>query len=188
MFDNSSKVTLVSSIFAKRSCLLYEEASYILAGIGSSPTSYSNGRIYRIPHLDSNKEITYIKAFSVDPILSDKIGREAVKFSKKDFPRIPKETLHEAGKPLVKKNLDILIGNTDLALQPACEIGYGCRDCAMGRCLFRSKFGCGYVPLGSFREDQGLVSAIKYVALNKVSPALQGLFFQLNSVHIARSS
>ena len=78
----------------------------------------------------------------------------------------------------MKKNLDILIGNTDLALQPACKTGYGCRDCAKGRCLFRSKFGCGYVPLGSFGEDQGLVSTIKHVALNKVSPALQGLFFQ----------
>ena len=68
----------------------------------------------------SNKEITYVKTFSVESILSDKIGREAVKFSKKDFPRISKETLHEAGKPLVKKNLDILIGNTDMALQPTC--------------------------------------------------------------------
>ena len=99
MFDNGSEVTLVSSIFAKKNRLPYEEASYTLAGIGSSPTSYSNGRIYRIPLLDSNKEITYIKAFSVESILSDKIGREAVKFSKKDFRRIPKETLHEAGKP-----------------------------------------------------------------------------------------
>ena len=114
----------------------------------------------------------------MESILSDKIGREAVKFSKQDFPRIPKETLHEAGKPLVKKHLDILIGNSDLALQPACKTGYGCRDCAKGRCLFRSKFGSGYVPLGSFGKDQSLVSAIKHVTLNKVSPALQGLFFQ----------
>ena len=118
IFNNGSEVTLVSSIFAKKNHLPQEEASYTLAGIGSSPTSYSNGRIYRIPLLDSNKEITYIKAFSVESILSDKIGREAVKFNKKNFPFIPKETLHEAGKPLVKKNL---IGNTDLALQPACE-------------------------------------------------------------------
>ena len=99
MFDNGSEVTLVSSIFAKKNCLLYEEASYTLAGIGSSPTTYSNGRIYSIPLLDSNKEITYVKAFSVESILSDKIGREAVKFSKQDFSCLPKEILQEAGKP-----------------------------------------------------------------------------------------
>ena len=51
---------------------------------------------------------------------------------------------------MVKKHLDILIGNSDLALQPACKTGYGCRDCAKGRCLFRSKFGSGYIPLGSY--------------------------------------
>ena len=140
MFDNGSEVTLVSSIFAKKNRLLYEEASYTLAGIGSSPTTYNNGRIYNIPLLDSRKEIIYVKAFSVETILSDKIGREAVKFNKQDFPHLPKEILQEAAKPLVKKHLDILIGNSDLALQPACESGYGCMDCAKGRCLFRSKF------------------------------------------------
>ena len=82
IFDNGYEITLVSSIFAKKNHLPYEEASYTLARICSSPTSYSNGRIYRIPLLDSNKEITYIKAFSVESILSDKIGREAVKFRK----------------------------------------------------------------------------------------------------------
>ena len=58
MFDNGSEVMLVSSIFAKKNRLPYEEASYTLAGIGSSPTTYNNGRIYSIPLLDSNKEIT----------------------------------------------------------------------------------------------------------------------------------
>ena len=75
IFDNGSEVKLVSSIFAKKNCLPYEEASYTLAGIGSSPTTYSNGRIYSIPLLDSNKEIKYVKALSVETILSDKIGR-----------------------------------------------------------------------------------------------------------------
>ena len=51
-------------------------------------------------------------------------------------------------------------------------------DCAKGQCLYKSKFGSGYVPLGSFGKDQSLVSAIKHVTLNKVSPPLQGLFFQ----------
>ena len=52
MFDNGSEITLVSSVFAKKNNLLYEEASYTLAGIGSSPTTYNNGRIYNILLLD----------------------------------------------------------------------------------------------------------------------------------------
>ena len=74
MFDNGSEITLVSSVFAKKNNLLYEEASYTLAGIGSSPTTYNNGRIYNIPLLDSNQEIVLVKAFSVDSIPSEKIG------------------------------------------------------------------------------------------------------------------
>ena len=143
MFDNGSEITLVSSIFAKKNHLPYEEASYRLAGIGSSPTTYNNGRIYNIPLLDSNQEIVLVKAFSVDSILSEKIGREAVKFNKEDFPHLSKEVLQEAAKPLTKKHLDILIGNPDLALQPACESRFGCMDCAKGGCLYKSKFWFG---------------------------------------------
>ena len=185
MFDNGSEITLVSSIFAKKNRLPYEEASYTLAGIGSSPTTYNNGRIYNIPLLDTKPEIIYVKAFSVETILSEKIGQEAVKFSKEDFPHLPKEVLQEAAKPLAKKHMNILIGNPDLGLQLACESGFGCMDCAKGRCLFKSKFGSGYVPLGSFGKDQSLVSAIKHVALNKVSPPLQGLFFQGEALRVS---
>ena len=121
----------------------------------------------------------------MDSILSEKIGREAVNFNKEDFPHLPKEVLQEAAKPLAKKYLDILIGNPDLALQPACQSGFSCMDCAKGRCLFKSKFGSGYVPLGSFGKDQSLVSAIKHVALNKVSPTHQGLFFQEEALGVS---
>ena len=151
MFHNGSVITLVSSAFAKKNNLPYEEASYTLAGIGSSPTTYNNSRIYNIPLLDSNQEIVLVKAFSVE-----KIGQEAVKFNKEDFPHILKEVLQEAAKPLAKKHLDILIGNPNLALQ----LGFGCMDCAKGQCLYKSKFGSGYVPLRSFGKDQSLVSAI----------------------------
>ena len=89
----------MSSVFTKMNNLPYEEVSYTLAGIGSSPTTYNNGRIYNIPLLDSNKEIILIKAFSVDSILSKKIGQEAVNFNKEDFPHLPKSVLQEAAKP-----------------------------------------------------------------------------------------
>ena len=45
-------------------------------------------------------------------------------------------------------------------------------------CLYRSKFGSGYIPLGSFGKDKSLVNSVKHVALNKISPPIQGLFFQ----------
>ena len=99
-------------------------------------------------------------------------------FNKEDFPHISKAVLEEAAKPLNKKYLDVLIGNQILGLQPVCEIGFGCQDCARGHCLYRSKFGSGYVPLGSFGKDQPVVTVLKHVALTKISPPIQGLFFQ----------
>ena len=69
MFDNGFEITLVSSIFAKKNNLPFEEAIYALAGIGSKATTYNsgeNGRIYSVPLLDSNGEIVIIKAFSVE--------------------------------------------------------------------------------------------------------------------------
>ena len=67
-----------------------------------------------------------------------------------DFPYLSRTGLEEAAKPLNKKYLDVLIGNPNLELQPVCEIGFGCQDCAQGYFLYRSKFGSGYVPHGSF--------------------------------------
>ena len=96
MFDVGSEIPLVSSIFAKRNNLPYEEAMYTLSGIGSKATTYNsgdNGRIYSVPLLDSNREIVTIKAFSVENILTEQIGREEVKFNPKDFPCISKEDL-----------------------------------------------------------------------------------------------
>ena len=94
-------------------------------------------------------------------------------FNKEDFPHLSKEVLQEAAKPLSKKYLDMLIGNPNLALQPVCESGFSCQDCAKGRCLYRSKFRSRYIPLESFGKDHYLITVIKHVALSKVSPHLQ---------------
>ena len=116
MFDNGSEITLVTNVFAKTNNLPFEEASYTLTGIGSSPTMYNDGRIYNISLLDSSQEIIFVKAFSVDSILSEKIEWEEVTFNKEDFPHLSKEVLQEAAKPLARKYLDILIGNPNLTL------------------------------------------------------------------------
>ena len=51
-------------------------------------------------------------------------------------------------------------------------------DCSKGRCLNRLRFGSGYVPLGSFGKDNAMINSVKHITLNKVSPPIQGLFFQ----------
>ena len=76
MFDNGSEITLVSSIFIKKNNLPFEQATYTLAGIGINATTYNYGKIYTVPLVDSNGEIILIKAFSVDTILTEKIGPE----------------------------------------------------------------------------------------------------------------
>ena len=85
MFDNGSEITLVSSIFAKKNNLPFEQATYNLAGIWSNATTYNNGKIFIVPLVDSNGEVILVKAFSVDTNLTEKIGREEVVFNKEDF-------------------------------------------------------------------------------------------------------
>ncbi len=106
-------------------------------------------------------------------------------FNHEDLPHLSKDVLQEAAKPLPRKYLDILLGNPNLALQPVFQSGFGCQDCTKGHCLYRSRFGAGYVPLGSFGKDTSITSAIKHFALNRFSPPLQGLFFQGESLGVS---
>ena len=172
MVDNGSEITLVFSIFAKKKKLPFEQATYTLAGIGSNATTYNNGKIYTVPLVDSYGEIILVKAFLVDTILTEEIGREKVIFNKDDFPHLSNAVLEEAAKPFNKKYLDVLIGNPNLGLQPVCQTGFSCQDCARGHCLYRSKFASRYVPLGSFGKDQPIVTVLKHVALTKVLPPI----------------
>ena len=82
MFANSSEITTVSSNFARKNNLPFKQAMYTLAGIGSNATTYNDGKIYAVPLVDSYGEILSVKAFSVDTILTEKIGREEVVFNK----------------------------------------------------------------------------------------------------------
>merc|ERR1712089_88188 len=145
----------------------------------------SNGRIYNIPLQEINGDTVVIRAFAVDSILSEKIGREKVKLNPEDFPHLTKQELQEASKSLPKKHLDILIGNPDLGLQPVCRVRFGCPDCRKGRCIYKSRFSEGVIPLGSFSKNAAAVSSIKHVALTKVIPPLQGLFFQVEALGVS---
>ena len=106
--------------------------------MGSKLTTYNKGKIYSVPLVDSNGEVILVKAFSVNSILVEKVGREELVLKKKDFPHFSKAVLKEAAKPLPNKYVDILIGNPNLSLQPVCGTGFGSQDCAQGYCLYRS--------------------------------------------------
>ena len=138
-----------------------------------------------MPLIDSSGNKIVIKVFGVDHILAEKIGHEEVKFKKEDFPNLSKSVLIEAAKALPKKFLDILVGNPNLGLQPVCKYGFGCKDCERGRCLYKSRFGSRFVPLGSFGDDQPLVNVVRHIALTKIAPVLEGMFFQGEALRVS---
>ena len=99
MFDNGSKLTLVSNFFTKKHNFSYEEATYTISGVGGAESTFksgSKGRIYNIPLQEINGDVVVIKAFAVDSILGGKIGQEKVKLNPEDFPHLTKEQLQEA--------------------------------------------------------------------------------------------
>merc|ERR1712082_376555 len=162
----------VSSFFANKNNFSYEEATYIISGVGGAESTFesgSRGKIYNIPLQEINGDTVVIKAFPLDSILSEKIGQEKVKLNPEDFPHLTKQELQEASRSLPKKHHDILIRNPDLGLQPVCRVGFICPDCRKGRCLYQSRFSEGVVPLSSFSKDVAAVSSIKRVALTQAA-------------------
>ena len=161
LFDNGSEATTVQEAFAKDLNLPYVEASYKLGGMGGASATYTprtGGKIYTVPLVKNDGSKVYIEAYSVKEILRDKVGRNEVKLKHEDFPHIPQSTLVKAGESLPKKAVQLSIGNPNLSLQPCCQRGFGCPDCEKDRCLYRSKFGCGWIPLGRFGSEKKLVS------------------------------
>ena len=134
LFDNGSELTLISSIFAKKNNLPYKEATYTISGVGGATTcnTATNGRVFTVPLVECNGETVYIKSFSVNNILSNKVGRSSINLNRGDFPRLKKEYVQEAVKPLPRRHLDLLVSNAHLGLQPAYGYGFGCQDCTRG--------------------------------------------------------
>ena len=130
MFDNGSKVTLVTNHFAEKNKLPFKKAPFTLSAMGSKLTTYNKGKIYSVRLVNPNGDSVLVKAISIDSILVEKVGREEIVLKKKYFPNFSKAVLKEAAKPLPNKYIDILIGNPNLSLQPVCGTGFGCQDCA----------------------------------------------------------
>ena len=127
-----------------------------------------------MPLIDSDGNKIVIKAFGVDHILAEKIGRDQVNFNGDEFPDVSSTVLAEVGKALPKKYLDILMGNSNLGLQPVCNYGFGCQNCYRGRCLYRSRFADGYIPLGNFSNNKDVNTGLKHVVIAKLSPPISG--------------
>ena len=121
MFNNGSEVTLVTNHFTEKNKLPFQKAPFTLSAMGTKPTTYNKGKIYSVPLVDSNGEVILVKAFSVNSILVEKVGREEIVLKKKDFPHFSKAVLKEAAKPLPNKYIDVIIGNPHLSLQPVCR-------------------------------------------------------------------
>ena len=96
MFDNGSEITLVSSIFAKKNNLPFEQATYTLAGIGSNATTYNNRKIYTISLVYPNGEIILVKAFSVDTILTEENRTEGSRLQQGRFSSSIKSSLRRS--------------------------------------------------------------------------------------------
>ena len=80
LFDNGSEITLITHTFAKKSGLTHEDASYSISGIGSNSTVCNKGKLYNLPLVDSEGNKILVKAFGVEKILSEKVGRDNVEF------------------------------------------------------------------------------------------------------------
>ena len=82
IFDNGSYLTIVSSFFTNKNNFSYEKATYTISGVGGAEFTFESGskeKIYYIPLKEINGDTVVIKAFTVDSILSEKIGQEKVK-------------------------------------------------------------------------------------------------------------
>ena len=69
-----------------------------------------------------------------------------------------------------------------LGLQPKCRIGgFNCNDCRNNLCCYQSRFSHGHIHIGDTADKYTLANSaatISQIALCKVSPALEGSFFQ----------
>ena len=127
---------------------------------------------------DKDGKTEFIKALGVLKILEDTVGHGSYKAIAKRFPGVNPKVFEE----LPERKLDLLIGNANLGLQPKCGTGLGCKDCLQNLCCYSSRFSNRHVLIGSLKSQDGVqashMSNIRWIALCKVFPALEGAFFQ----------
>ena len=83
------------------------------------------GFLWDIPLVRITEEIDYIVCYGVRKIL-DHVGRDSSPQGPEAFPHLPPEIFKE----IKHQDLDVLVGNADIKIQPSCAKGFGkCQDC-----------------------------------------------------------
>ena len=138
-------MTHANNSFCERLVFHYEDHSYNLIGVGGQVQEYRagvGGKLWTITILTKNGDKEFCKAYGAWAILSDSIGREALPSGSEIFPHVSNPKKEFAKMP------DLLIGHSDLRLQPKYPNGITGKDYNLDCCCFESKFGSGLVVLG----------------------------------------
>ena len=104
--------------------------SYSVCGIGGQVHHYTareDSWVWTVPLVRNSGVIDSVQCFGVLSILTVSVGRQSLVEGSMLFPHVPKEVFNE----ITNKEVQVLVGNPDLSLQPQCPKGFGnCTDCA----------------------------------------------------------
>ena len=133
---------------------------------------------------DNNGKTEVIKALGVPEILEEEVGHKSYRELAKMFPGVNPRVFDV----MVDCKLDLLIGNTNLSLQPKCSTGLDCKDCLVDLCCYQRRFGHGHVLISSLKCQPGdhiKQMGIRRIALCKVFPTLEGGLFQSEALGVS---
>ena len=189
LFDNGSEISLARNEFCQSQGFSYETVNYGLVGVGGNIEEYSSsngGKLWTVPLINTKGEQEVVKAYGVPDILSVPIGQDKFPGGEKIFPNVNMRAFNA----LPEKKLDLLVGNSDLGLQPKCAQGIDCPDCAQHRCCYKSKFGLGWVLVGNTQRHgksslSHRINTLYRVSLCKVAPNLDSMFFQAEALGVS---
>ena len=97
-------------------------------------TPATGGKIWTVILKDNEGVVETVKAYGVPEILLEPIGHGPLKTHQSLFPNVNSEVFEA----LPDKELDMLIGNTHLGLQPKCIRGINCPNCRKNLCCYKS--------------------------------------------------
>ena len=183
--STTAQCTLLRNLFAERAGFKSTPASYTLSGVGGDAVHHKDGRLWEVALQDKTGAVLTCKAFGVDHILSEDIGHGLLKHLRKRFKHAPASVFLA----LKERPLDLLLGNSALALQPKCTSGLQCKNCENGICCYESKFGDGWVLIGHDHSQDSAFSnaATIRVHATRISPILEDSFFQGEQLGVAQT-